>query len=147
MGHLAYLPGRLRPATLPGAFLELPNQHRIPLTWLLENAGPSIRYRSYTELAPEGYASPEVISAAHVAVVESKTALAVVKRQKDTGVWGGNLLGLAPSAPQGIKFRRPDSDELQAHHRRRQGRVADQTAHTTSRPRAHRPTDRAIDRL
>ena len=42
----------------PGAFLELPNQHRIPLTWLLENAGPSIRYRTLTELAPAGYASP-----------------------------------------------------------------------------------------
>jgi hypothetical protein len=36
-------------------------------------------------------------------VVESKTALAVVKKQKDTGVWGGNLLGLAPSPAHGIK--------------------------------------------
>lgn len=36
-------------------------------------------------------------------MVESKTALAVVKKQKDTGTWGGNLLGLAPSAAQGIK--------------------------------------------
>jgi hypothetical protein len=87
----------------PGAFLELPNQHRIPLTWLLENAGPSIRYRTLTELAPPGNAPPEVIAAAHLAVVESKTALAVVKKQRDTGVWGGNLLGLAPSAAQGIK--------------------------------------------
>ncbi|HEX5385597.1 MAG TPA: hypothetical protein VFW66_02735 [Gemmatimonadales bacterium] len=26
-----------------------------------------------------------------------------MKKQKDTGVWGGNLLGLAPSAAQGIK--------------------------------------------
>ena len=93
----------LAPRLLPGAFLELPIQHRIPLTWLLENAGPSIRYRTYTELAPPGYASPEVISAAHRAVVESKTALSVVKKQKDNGVWGGNLLGLAPSTAQGIK--------------------------------------------
>ena len=31
-------------------------------------------------------------------VSQSKTALAVVKKQKDTGTWGGNLLGLAPSA-------------------------------------------------
>ena len=87
----------------PGAFLDLPNQHRIPLTWLLENAGPSIRYRAYTELAPPGYVSPEAIEAARTAVVESKTAAAVVKKQKDTGVWGGNLLGLATSAAQGIK--------------------------------------------
>lgn len=36
-------------------------------------------------------------------MIESKTALAVVKKQKDTGSWGGNLLGLVPSAAQGIK--------------------------------------------
>jgi len=28
-------------------------EHRIPLTWLLENAGASIRYRTYRELAPD----------------------------------------------------------------------------------------------
>src|SRR6476469_8890462 len=102
-GSPTYLPGRLRPDPSPGAFLDLPNQHRIPLTWLLENAGPSIRFRTLTELAPAGHASPETIAAAHLAVAESKAAQAVVKKQKDTGVWGGNLLGLAPSAAQGIK--------------------------------------------
>ena len=102
-GGSAYLPGRLRPDPSPGAFLDLPNQHRIPLTWLLENAGPSIRLRTLTELAPPGYASPETLAAAHTAVAESKASLGVVKKQKDTGVWGGNLLGLAPSTAQGIK--------------------------------------------
>ena len=28
---------------------------------------------------------------------------AVIKKQKDTGIWGGNLLGLAPSVKDGIK--------------------------------------------
>src|SRR6476646_5837415 len=102
-GSPTYLPGRLRPDPSPGAFLDLPNQHRIPLTWLLENAGPSIRFRTLTELAPAGYASPETIAAAYTTVAESKAALGVVKKQKDTGVWGGNLLGLAPSTAQGIK--------------------------------------------
>jgi hypothetical protein len=69
----------------------------------LENAGPSIRYRTYRELAPEGYASPEVSEAAHLGINESKAALAVVKKQKDNGIWGGNLLGLASSAAQGVK--------------------------------------------
>jgi hypothetical protein len=87
----------------PGAILDLPSEHRIPVTWLLENAGPSIRYRTYRELAPEGYASPEVIEAAHLAINDSKVALAVVKKQKDNGIWGGNLLGLASSAAQGVK--------------------------------------------
>ena len=52
---------------------------------------------------PPGFASPEAIEAAHAAVVESKAAVAVVKKQKDTGIWGGNLLGLAASPAQGIK--------------------------------------------
>jgi hypothetical protein len=56
-----------------------------------------------TELAPAGTAVPEDIAAAHAAVTESKAALAVVKKQRDSGVWGGNLLGLAPSPAQGIK--------------------------------------------
>src|SRR6185437_13867941 len=57
----------------------------------------------YRELAPEGYATPEVIEAAQALIPGSKVGLAVVKKQKDTGVWGGNLLGLAPSPAQGIK--------------------------------------------
>jgi hypothetical protein len=95
----------LPPFTLPalGALLELPVQHRIPLTWLLENAGPSIRYRTLTELAPPGYASPETVTAALAAIPESKAAHGLVKKQKDTGTWGGNLLGLAASTAQGIK--------------------------------------------
>src|SRR5688572_10886404 len=77
-----YLCRRLRPANRPlGAILELPSEHRIPLTWLLENAGASIRYRTYRELAPEGYAPPETVEAAHLAISESKPALAVVKKQ------------------------------------------------------------------
>jgi len=43
------------------------------------------------------------VAAAQAAILESKTAQAVVKKQKDTGVWGGNLLSPAPAAAQGIK--------------------------------------------
>ena len=83
--------------------LELPSQHRIPLTWLLANAGESIRYRTLAELVPEGSADPAALAAAHEAIVASKTAQAVIKKQKDTGVWGQNLLGLAASARDGTK--------------------------------------------
>jgi hypothetical protein len=37
------------------------------------------------------------------AITHSKVPLAVVKKQKDTGIWGGNLLGLGASAGSGIK--------------------------------------------
>ncbi len=87
----------------PGAHLELPTQHRIPITWLLANGGESIRYRTLAELAPAESVDPAALEAAQEGVTQSKPALAVIKKQKDTGVWGGNLLGLAPSAAQGIK--------------------------------------------
>lgn len=44
-----------------------------------------------------------MIEAAHQSILESKAALAVVKKQKDNGIWGSNLLGLAASPAQGIK--------------------------------------------
>jgi hypothetical protein len=83
--------------------LDLPSEHRIPLSWLLENASASIRYRTLRELAPEGSETPEVIESTHRAIMESKTATSVVKKQKDNGVWGNNLLGLASSVAEGVK--------------------------------------------
>ena len=44
-----------------------------------------------------------MVEAAQAAIPDSKAAQAVVKKQKDTGVWGGNLLAFAPAAAQGIK--------------------------------------------
>lgn len=83
--------------------LELPTSHRIPLTWLATEGGESIRYRAMTELAPPGSIDPDIIHAAHQAVEGIKAVAAIVKKQKDTGVWAQNLLGLAASAKDGIK--------------------------------------------
>ena len=47
--------------------------------------------------------SPESISADEEAVTESKLVQSVVRKQKDSGVWGGNLLGLTAIAKEGIK--------------------------------------------
>lgn len=69
----------------------------------MANGGESIRYRTLTELAPEGWADPAAVIAAYEAIPGSKAALAVVKKQKDNGVWAQNLLGLAPSTKDGIK--------------------------------------------
>lgn len=59
--------------------------------------------RTRRELAYPGTQTLEAIAADEAAVAESKLAQAVIKKQKDNGVWGGNLLGLAPSAKDGIK--------------------------------------------
>lgn len=81
--------------------LELPTQHRIPLTWLLEHGGESIRYRSLVELAPTGFAGLEAIEAARRAVLDSKPAQAIVKKQKNDGTWGPSLLGLGSQKDPG----------------------------------------------
>jgi hypothetical protein len=94
-------PSRHLPET--GALLDLPNTHRIPIGWLLAHGGEVIRYRTFAELAPAGTIAQETTDNARAALDGSKAIQTVVKKQKDTGVWGGNLLGLAPSAALGIK--------------------------------------------
>lgn len=83
--------------------MDLPHQHRIPLTWLMQRGGEAIRYRCLRDLAPADHPEHALLSAAAAAADQSKLASAVIKKQKDTGTWGGNLLGLAPSAAAGIK--------------------------------------------
>ncbi len=69
----------------------------------MQHGGEIIAYRTMTELAPAGAVDPAVIEAAQQALLASKPVMTVIKKQKDTGVWGGNLLGLAVSKAQGIK--------------------------------------------
>lgn len=84
--------------------LDLPTTHRVPVTWLLEHGSESIRLRTRRELAYQPVPPPpEAYAADETAVVNSKLAQAVVRKQKDNGVWGDNLLGLAPLAKEGIK--------------------------------------------
>jgi hypothetical protein len=54
-------------------------------------------------LAPAGSIAPETVEHARAALEGSKAVQAITKKQKDTGTWGGNLLGIAVSAAQGIK--------------------------------------------
>ena len=84
--------------------LELPNFHRVPVTWLLEHGSESIRLRTRRELAYQPVPlPPEAFAEDEAAVADSKLAQAVIRKQKDNGVWGNNLLFLAPSAKDGIK--------------------------------------------
>lgn len=88
---------------LPGKeiTLELPTHHRVPLGWLIEHGGPAIALRTLKELSP--HPSETDVAAAEAALGEYKPAASVVAKQRSDGTWGGNLLGLAPSASQGIK--------------------------------------------
>ncbi len=83
--------------------MDLPTSHRIPLSWLLEHGNETIRYRTLSELAPAGHATPDQAEAAQQAAAEAKPIASLVKKQKENGIWAGNLLALAASAKDGIK--------------------------------------------
>jgi hypothetical protein len=111
----------LRQCTLTGScVLELPSEHRIPLTWLIERGSEAIRYRTYRELAPAGYAPAPVITAAHQAALDAPVAQAIVRKQKVevtpksspaeleveqilVGTWAGNLFATGPIPALDIK--------------------------------------------
>ncbi len=86
-----------------GATLDYATFHRVPLTWLLEHGNESVKLRVYQDLAHVGAATAETLEALAAAVLSAKPTQAIIKKQKDNGVWGGNLLALATSAKDGIK--------------------------------------------
>jgi len=47
--------------------------------------------------------NPERVAALRAAILEDKGALAIVRKQKDNGLWGGNLLGFGASKAYGWK--------------------------------------------
>jgi hypothetical protein len=76
--------------------------HRLPLTWLLEAASPPIQYRAYAEVVPDSTRDPAELEALRAAVVAYKPSLAIARRQKDSGLWGGNLLAPGPIKALGV---------------------------------------------
>ncbi len=99
----------MRPLCLPQSvsrlerILDLPSSHNLPLTWLFEAASPSIQYRALTEVALDSTGHPERVAALRATILEDKGALAIVRKQKDSGLWGGNLLGYGASKAYGWK--------------------------------------------
>jgi hypothetical protein len=83
--------------------LEIPSTHTVPLSWLSEAASLPIQYRTLTEVVPERARDPERVAALRDQVLHYKEALAIVRKQKETGLWGGNLLAPAPSKAMGWK--------------------------------------------
>ncbi len=68
----------------------------------MDNACQSIRYRLATEIFPSLLAPPE-LEGIRLELESQGAAKQIIKKQKDTGVWGGNLLGIAPNKTLGIK--------------------------------------------
>lgn len=83
--------------------LEIPSAHRLPLSWLFEASSLPIQYRALTEAAPEGAREPERVAVLRAHILQYKEALAIARKQKDTGLWGANLLAPGPSKAMGWK--------------------------------------------
>ncbi len=75
----------------------------MPASWIAEHACPSIRWRTATEILPAGSLSESELTALRREVVEYRAVKQTIKKQGTTGAWGRNMLGVAPSAAQGIK--------------------------------------------
>jgi hypothetical protein len=76
--------------------LEIPSTHTVPLSWLYEAASLPIQYRTLIEVVPEPSRDVERVTALRDEILHYKEALAIVRKQKDTGLWGANLLAPAP---------------------------------------------------
>lgn len=83
--------------------LDLPTSYRVPVSWLREHASPSIKWRTLKEILPPGSAAAEDYAAVQMAVIESKQVQQVLKKQRKTGLWGDNVLGLAANKTMGYK--------------------------------------------
>jgi len=75
----------------------------VPLTWLLEHAGPTVRYRTLSELSPVGSVPQASMAEAVKTVIVSEPVSAVTTRQQETGLWGANFLAFGPSPRDGIE--------------------------------------------
>lgn len=83
--------------------MEIPSTHTVPLSWLHEAASLPIQYRTLTEVIPESSRDVEQVTALREQILHYKEAVAIVRKQKETGLWGGNLLAPAPSKALGWK--------------------------------------------
>jgi len=83
--------------------LEIPSAHKLPLSWLFEAASLPIQYRALTEVAPESTRDPERVALLREQILQYKDALAIARKQKETGLWGANLLAPGPNKGMGWK--------------------------------------------
>lgn len=83
--------------------MEIPSTHTVPLSWLYEAASLPIQYRTLTEVVPEPARDLERVAALRDEILNYKEALAIVRKQKETGLWGANLLAPEESKAMGWK--------------------------------------------
>jgi hypothetical protein len=75
----------------------------LPLGWLLQAASPPLQYRALVEVVPEADRDPALVEQLRTAAHEYKVATAIARKQKETGLWGGNLLATDADKLTGAK--------------------------------------------
>ena len=89
--------------SFPGALLDLPTSHRVPVSWIRAHASPSIKWRTLNDILPPGSATAADYAALKDELLNYKGITQILRKQRKAGVWGDNILGLAPNKPAGIK--------------------------------------------
>jgi hypothetical protein len=77
--------------------------HRVPVTWLRNHASVPIRLRTLTEILPAEAVDPDEVAALRTELLTYKGVTQVEKKQRSTGIWAANILGIEPSKSLGIK--------------------------------------------
>ena len=83
--------------------MEFPATYRVPISWIRTNASAPIRWRTVRDVLPPGGASEGDRVALCEELLGCKEVVRIQKKQKASGLWGDNILGVAPSKAQGIK--------------------------------------------
>lgn len=83
--------------------LDLPTFHRVPVTWLRAHACSAIKWRTLNEILPPGAAAPEDYAALLTEAADAKPVQQIAKKQRKSGLWGDNILGLAANKTLGYK--------------------------------------------
>jgi hypothetical protein len=86
-----------------GAALDLPTSHRVPVSWLRAHASPAVKWRTVNDILPPGAARPADYETLKGEVLQYKLVVQILKKQKKTGLWGDNILGLAANKTYGYK--------------------------------------------
>ncbi len=73
------------------------------MTWLRTHASPPIRLRLLTDIMPADAVDDEEIATLTEEVSRYKGVTQIARKQRPTGIWGSNILGVGPSKSLGIK--------------------------------------------
>jgi hypothetical protein len=75
----------------------------VPVGWLRTHASPAILLRTLTEILPQDATTAAEVESLREDLLRYKGVTQITKKQRPNGLWGGNILGTAPSKTLGTK--------------------------------------------